>query len=392
MRRALLILSVAALGCLLACAPPEKKRRRRERPARAGQPSPEPSPEPSPVEPAPPPAPPERQVQFEVVDADLAREVLPLFKEQAGVWIQYEGPPRTVTLALRNPVPWREAISIICTFTDGSLVDLGGGVFTLRVKAPRVPGTGENELLVGIPDGPGVTTEGDSVSVGGSSRSERLAKLLEEERIGDYDVRSHVRWAKEEARRRLETEEVPEMPEREWRVTLGDTWVYKPDPGDRQLAWRCLQKEKGERVGYTSDPNFVMVANRTVYVWSLVVRRDDVWTEPSWLAINARLDAIQEEAVPLAKDRARRLDVISRTEKYHLIENLEQTLERYKKTTTGGRGDQQSIERRERELEDARREYREAKRRFPELDRRLTRLLDEADQYGAGKRFLFEGK
>ncbi|MCO5172550.1 MAG: hypothetical protein M9894_40150 [Planctomycetes bacterium] len=56
-------------------------------------------------------------VLIDVTRADLAAEVLPLFEEQVGLTILWRGDPRQLTLRLTQPVPWEEALSLVCQFT-----------------------------------------------------------------------------------------------------------------------------------------------------------------------------------------------------------------------------------------------------------------------------------
>ncbi|MCW8139628.1 MAG: hypothetical protein KIT58_12090 [Planctomycetota bacterium] len=56
-------------------------------------------------------------VLIDVTKADLATQVLPLFEEQVGLTIVWRGDPRQLTLRLMQPVPWEEALSLVCQFT-----------------------------------------------------------------------------------------------------------------------------------------------------------------------------------------------------------------------------------------------------------------------------------
>jgi hypothetical protein len=56
-------------------------------------------------------------VSFDFKNADLAKMVIPLFGKQAGVILEYGGPPKKLDLRLVN-VPWRDALLMICQFTQ----------------------------------------------------------------------------------------------------------------------------------------------------------------------------------------------------------------------------------------------------------------------------------
>jgi hypothetical protein len=56
-------------------------------------------------------------VSFAFRGADLATEVLPTFQEQAGVTILWNGENRSLTLRLTDPLPWNEALELVCQFT-----------------------------------------------------------------------------------------------------------------------------------------------------------------------------------------------------------------------------------------------------------------------------------
>lgn len=56
-------------------------------------------------------------ILIDVAKADLATQVLPLFEEQVGLTIVWRGDPRQLTLRLTQPVPWEEALSLVCQFT-----------------------------------------------------------------------------------------------------------------------------------------------------------------------------------------------------------------------------------------------------------------------------------
>lgn len=75
---------------------------------------------------------PRGHVVFDVKRADLKTQVLPLFLDQAGVEIKWGGPPREVTMRLLKPVHWRDALSLVCRFSDTHLVRDYTGRWVLR--------------------------------------------------------------------------------------------------------------------------------------------------------------------------------------------------------------------------------------------------------------------
>lgn len=75
---------------------------------------------------------PRGHVLFDVKKADLKTQVLPLFFRQAGVEIKWSGPPRAVTMRLLKPVHWRDALSLVCRFSDTHLVRDYTGRWVLR--------------------------------------------------------------------------------------------------------------------------------------------------------------------------------------------------------------------------------------------------------------------
>ena len=75
---------------------------------------------------------PQGHVLFDVKRADLKTQVLPLFLNQAGVEIKWGGPPREVTMRLLKPVHWRDALSLVCRFSDTHLVRDYTGRWVLR--------------------------------------------------------------------------------------------------------------------------------------------------------------------------------------------------------------------------------------------------------------------
>jgi hypothetical protein len=54
---------------------------------------------------------------FTVKDADLSSDVLPLFQQQANVAITWIGEPRKISLRLTQPMPWEDALDLVCQFT-----------------------------------------------------------------------------------------------------------------------------------------------------------------------------------------------------------------------------------------------------------------------------------
>lgn len=79
------------------------------------------------------------QVLFSVQDADLRREVLPLFEKQAGVEIKWFGEPRQVTLRLVRPVDWEVALDLVAQFTNTHSVRDRGGQVVLKDKWGGTP-------------------------------------------------------------------------------------------------------------------------------------------------------------------------------------------------------------------------------------------------------------
>ncbi len=57
------------------------------------------------------------EVLFRFEKADLARVVLPEFERQAQVKVLWDGEPREVTLRLHQPMPWRQALELVCQWT-----------------------------------------------------------------------------------------------------------------------------------------------------------------------------------------------------------------------------------------------------------------------------------
>lgn len=78
-------------------------------------------------------------VQLRVRDADLARRVLPLFQEQAGVDITYDGPPQSITLLMQQPMPWRAALDLLLEFTRVRIRTENGRHIALEEVKIRLP-------------------------------------------------------------------------------------------------------------------------------------------------------------------------------------------------------------------------------------------------------------
>src|SRR5579872_219884 len=67
--------------------------------------------------------PPPGQVCFDFERVDLEKVALPLFSRQAGVTIDYGSKTRkTLSLRFNQPVPWRDALALICKFTDTHII------------------------------------------------------------------------------------------------------------------------------------------------------------------------------------------------------------------------------------------------------------------------------
>lgn len=64
-----------------------------------------------------------RTVQFKVKRVGLRAVVLPLFEEQAGVKIKWNGEERQLSLRLTSPMPWRDALDLVCRFTNTHLTE-----------------------------------------------------------------------------------------------------------------------------------------------------------------------------------------------------------------------------------------------------------------------------
>lgn len=68
-------------------------------------------------------APPPGHVSFDFTNVDLATVALPLFSTQAGVIVEYHSKnARKVTLRLNQPVPWRDALGLICQWTQTHVI------------------------------------------------------------------------------------------------------------------------------------------------------------------------------------------------------------------------------------------------------------------------------
>ena len=64
-----------------------------------------------------------RTVKFKVKNVGLREVVLPLFEKQAGVKIKWNGEERQLSLRLTNPMPWRDALNLVCQFTNTHLAE-----------------------------------------------------------------------------------------------------------------------------------------------------------------------------------------------------------------------------------------------------------------------------
>ncbi len=74
------------------------------------------------------------EVLFNLRQADLTSEVLPLIERQAGVKVRYSGPPKTVDLRLVRPLDWEAALELIGKFTGTHLATDYQGRFVLKPK------------------------------------------------------------------------------------------------------------------------------------------------------------------------------------------------------------------------------------------------------------------
>lgn len=107
-------LAAAALLLLFGCGSSDEAEERPPAPAKAPAKQPAPASQPQPTENTRPRV---ALVHFTVKDADLATEVLPLFERQAGIKALWTGDPRKVTLRLVKPIPWPDALDLVCQFT-----------------------------------------------------------------------------------------------------------------------------------------------------------------------------------------------------------------------------------------------------------------------------------
>jgi hypothetical protein len=63
--------------------------------------------------------PPVGQVFFDFKNVDLEKVALPLFSRQAGVTVEYHASsPKKLTLGFNQPVPWRDALGLVCHWTQ----------------------------------------------------------------------------------------------------------------------------------------------------------------------------------------------------------------------------------------------------------------------------------
>lgn len=136
MKKTAIALSLALLGCSSAKKHPDQPQPRIEdhpAPASTASTAPKPDAPPASQEPiaitikkgdkrAPEAAykgtPPPGSVFFDFKNVDLEKVALPLFSKQAGVIVEYGGPPRKLTLGFNQPIAWREALALVCQFTN----------------------------------------------------------------------------------------------------------------------------------------------------------------------------------------------------------------------------------------------------------------------------------
>lgn len=75
---------------------------------------------------------PRGSILLRVKDADLKTHVLPVFLEQVGVRILYEGSPRKLTLKLNAPIGWEEGLDLVAQFTNTHITEDRHGNLVLK--------------------------------------------------------------------------------------------------------------------------------------------------------------------------------------------------------------------------------------------------------------------
>lgn len=117
-------------------------------------------------------------VSFELKNADLEKMVLPLFSKQSGIAVEYNGPARKVPSLRLDNVPWRDALGILCSFTQTHVVKSQvGGRLELKLgysdPAPFLarwdPKTGGPAEPIPVAGSGGVITSSPSSAGGASS-------------------------------------------------------------------------------------------------------------------------------------------------------------------------------------------------------------------------------
>jgi hypothetical protein len=117
--------------------------------------------------PAPPPAQKVGTVLFSVSRADLSSEVLPLFEQQVGVKVLWIGEPRQVSLRLTQPMPWPDALDLVCQFTSTHPTRDYQGRLVLKDGWGGDLGDGDLKALAAGGHGSVGTTSGGGSAAGG---------------------------------------------------------------------------------------------------------------------------------------------------------------------------------------------------------------------------------
>jgi hypothetical protein len=114
-----------------------------------------------------PPPPEIPEVKFTFKKAKLRKQVLPEFERQAGVRITWDGPERKVSLRLTRPVPWPEALHLVCQFTNTHLTKDYQGRYLLKDGYGGTLGSSDEALA---------ELEGSGATASGSGRSSGRAR------------------------------------------------------------------------------------------------------------------------------------------------------------------------------------------------------------------------
>ena len=145
-------------------------------------------------------------VSIDLKNASLSDIVLPLFSRQAGIVIEYGGPPRKVDRLRLNDVPWRDALGILCRFTQTHVLHsqipgrlelkLGYAdptAFLAKVE-PGKPDPQASRDTSGFRDDPGakggITVSGGKSGAGAATSSAPLTSAAEPTTQGGNPYRS----------------------------------------------------------------------------------------------------------------------------------------------------------------------------------------------------------